>query len=525
MTDRPRHAGLPLEVSGWSNRILLLAVAGILFLTLYPFRFDFTSPEPASVAPLLLRGWGKGAGKLDVLLNILLFVPYGVAVALKLRGRGVGRAISATLVLAAGALLSYSVELLQFYIPQRDSGWLDVVTNSTGAAAGSLLFDLCGPAALRFLTACARSLEVFLTLARIVAIFVLYLAVCFAVSVPLEKAVDLSSWKPNSFLAIGNRVTARPPSAWIGEISQLELWDRALPADFARELTSGHSRDSAGPQPLAWYDFSGSPPFRDRQGFLSSLDWISNAPVSTGPRGLVFDRESRLISGAPIATLVDDVRTIKQFSLRVVCTPSQIVGMYGRIVSISDGSPLGDLELRQEEDHLVFWFRNSVLVKRPLVAWNHSEVFAAQQTRDILVSYDGSALSVYIDGKRLRGNYEFGPGSTLALLVGRAKANELTGYRYIYYAIIFCPAGCLLGLASRKLSLGPSSRILSMILGVALPSVLFEVLIVRLSGRPIHVGSLALSVVLTLAGTFWINSDGGGIAIRSAKPKLDGLVA
>ena len=44
------------------------------------------------------------------------------------------------------------VEVLQFYIPARDSGWEDVISNSMGSVAGFFLFQLCGGAILEELS-------------------------------------------------------------------------------------------------------------------------------------------------------------------------------------------------------------------------------------------------------------------------------------------------------------------------------------------------------------------------------------
>src|SRR5277367_4800468 len=111
---------------GWSNRILILATAGILFLTLYPFRFDFHLASPSGTSPLFLGKSVKPAGFLDAFLNVLLFVPFGFGLAERLRKSGKSFAATLALALAAGALFSYTIELLQYYIPKRDSGWEDV---------------------------------------------------------------------------------------------------------------------------------------------------------------------------------------------------------------------------------------------------------------------------------------------------------------------------------------------------------------------------------------------------------------
>ena len=85
-----KHTGSTSRVlgRGCSNRILLLATAGILFLTLYPFRFDFHAAVPGGGSPFLLGRSEKTAGLLDVFLNVLLFIPFGFGLAAKLRERG-----------------------------------------------------------------------------------------------------------------------------------------------------------------------------------------------------------------------------------------------------------------------------------------------------------------------------------------------------------------------------------------------------------------------------------------------------
>jgi VanZ family protein len=100
-----------------------LGIFAILLLTLYP------SPEQApysSLTPLLCLVCGSHGGA-DVLLNTLLFTP--MATGLRLLGWPWRR------VVAAAALLSLSVELLQYFVvPGRDASLSDLLTNTTGAA-------------------------------------------------------------------------------------------------------------------------------------------------------------------------------------------------------------------------------------------------------------------------------------------------------------------------------------------------------------------------------------------------------
>ncbi len=65
---------------------------------------------------------------------------------------------------ATGAILSYAIEITQFYIPMRDSGWEDVFTNTTGSVVGFFLFELLGAPVIRFLSQCEAALRSWLTL-------------------------------------------------------------------------------------------------------------------------------------------------------------------------------------------------------------------------------------------------------------------------------------------------------------------------------------------------------------------------
>jgi VanZ family protein len=74
----------------------------------------------------------------DVLLNIGGFVPLGLILCfyMSLRRTRLKAILSATL---AGGILSFVIEVLQAYIPQRVSGTTDIITNTLGTALGAVL--------------------------------------------------------------------------------------------------------------------------------------------------------------------------------------------------------------------------------------------------------------------------------------------------------------------------------------------------------------------------------------------------
>jgi hypothetical protein len=502
-----------------SRRILIAALVGILFLTLYPFRFDFNEGSHSPLVPFLLNGWGKNAGIFDMFLNVLLFVPYGFGLALQSREKGKSMAVTLGICLAGGALFSYVIELLQYYIPMRDSGWEDVFTNSTGSVVGSLLCGLCGTAVLGLISDAERLLSAWLSFWRAVLILTLYLVLWFTFSFALERQARLSNWLPDSLLIVGN---ARSPSSWRGEVYELALWDHALPDRFARSLTSGGPPDSVGPRSLAEYDFSATPPFQDQRHFLPDLDWIPETPSLNNSKAIVLNGESWVASHSPVSALVNRFQTTRQFSLRMRCKPAAVAGIDGSIVSIAQVSGPANLELRQDGGKLVFWFRTPLTRKRSTMAWQVPNIFEVGQARDLLLSYDGLDLALYVDGQRERRAYQLGPGAALAQFVRRIKANESEGYQDIFYVLIFFPAGCIVGFAWRNAAVRPIARSLLVVSGVLLPPLLFEIIAVRWGGQVMSLPNMALWVLIALAGSFWINADGGALrgSMDSSTPGL-----
>jgi VanZ family protein len=506
MTDALMHSNPSRPRCGWSNRILILVIGGILFITLYPFRFDLGRHFARALFPFSLNGWGNKSGALDTFLNILLFVPYGFAVAEKLRERGKSRLATFGLTLLAGALLSYTIEFLQIWIPPRDSGWEDVCTNSFGAAAGAVLWNLCGGPVLRGVSQTGRKLGAWLIWQRAALVLLLYLELWSAIAVRLEKESRLSGWTHDALLVIGNSASNPFSVVWQGRVFAVEFWDHAMSPELARRLSSLGALDASDPNSIVAYRFSGSDPYPDQRHLLPDLSWTPEAPTSSSLNSVYLDGKSWLRSNGAVPMLVSDLTRTGQFSLWVLCEPAEIDDVDAEIVSLSSLSGATNMELRQEDMKLVFWFRTPLSQRRSRMSLAVSNALSANRLRNIFLSFDGARLKLFINGKEPSGNYELGAGAALAQFVRRIRADELAGYQYLFCALVFFPAGCLVGFAWRT---APGHWIgqFCLILALILPAVLLEALLVHVSGRGVSFENMWLSILLAVAGTVWINAD------------------
>jgi glycopeptide antibiotics resistance protein len=499
----PTIQSLPdTSASSWSNRILLLATAGILFLTLYPFRFNF-HVLPNGAWPFLLGRSLKRGSRLDVLLNILLFVPFGFGLSEKLQEKGKSRRFTLMVGLAAGALFSYTIEFLQLYIPERDSGWEDVFTNGSGSLIGSFIFIVAGGPLVLALTNVQHALIRAMKGKRIVVAALIYFCAWAGVAAVLEKQARLSDWTPPARLVLGNDISGRYP--WRGEIQTLQLWDRPLTREQADVSGAATNPSARAPFPVLRYDFSSAAGALDSGG-SPNLIWIPKPPPYINTEGLTLDGRSWMATQTDLGNVTQSLLKTNQFTIHIVCGATDRQSK-GPIVSISNGKGQTDLILRQDNAGMVFWFRTPLSSKVAQLAWNFPQVFVDHRMHDILYSYDGSELILTLDGKKEDLIYKLGPGASLARIVHLDTA-ELEGYNYIFYALVFCVGGAMLGLFEERYDKRSfTRRFVRILLSVAFSAALLEIILDAVSGRGFSVGAVVFSLLLSTAGLVWSKSD------------------
>lgn len=313
---------LPLqqECRRWSNRILILAVLGIVYLTLFPFEIRLAFPHSYHGSPFFLGESDKTLQHADFFLNVLLFVPFGFGLATQMRKRGGPRWITAALVaLAAGAFTSYSVELLQLYIPGRDSGWEDVISNSMGSAVGALLFAICGGVLLRIASHFADAVEGWVSPGRTAALLLVYFTVWFYGAVRMQKETRLSNWDPQCSLIVGNDAAGQYP--WKGQIFSLQIWDRVLPDSAIQQMHAqkwGKLQDVAVDSLLGSYDLSSGPPYHDSRNLSPALAWAPSDPAAPNTQAPELNSKSWLRTAVPVENLTRAIVRSNQFTIHIV---------------------------------------------------------------------------------------------------------------------------------------------------------------------------------------------------------------
>jgi glycopeptide antibiotics resistance protein len=106
---------------------------------LYIPEYYFVLNEPFLKAPWDEIDFSRGYYT-NVLINIGGFIPLGFFFCAYFSSvRRINRAVVATI--AFGAVVSFAIEALQAFLPTRDSGTTDIITNTLGTFIGALLYD------------------------------------------------------------------------------------------------------------------------------------------------------------------------------------------------------------------------------------------------------------------------------------------------------------------------------------------------------------------------------------------------
>jgi VanZ family protein len=121
--------------SHYATPLLLAVFVGlILYVSLYPFRFEDGTPGALEVLRSL--DWVR-ASRGDMFNNVLLYLPLGFCLALLVEPRA-GRGAALAAGLAGGALLSLAMEVAQASIAIRVPSLTDLSLNAAGAFAGAV---------------------------------------------------------------------------------------------------------------------------------------------------------------------------------------------------------------------------------------------------------------------------------------------------------------------------------------------------------------------------------------------------
>jgi hypothetical protein len=329
-----------------------------------------------------------------------------------------------------------------------------------------------------------------------------YIGMVFPVTFNFAFDRSFNNWDKDYALVFGNEATGNRP--WKGCISEAYIANRAL---TEKEVSMLHSRkvsvDSIGNALLVYYRFTGNGSYDGHFGHLPALIWRGTVQ-DTGQENFVCLGPGHWIETAqPPVFLTERISAASELTVGVTVMTDRI-NQTGpaRIISLSAGTHHRNFTLGQQGRDL------QVRIRTPLTELNGTQpqlvihdVFSKDKRVELVVTYNRSVLSVYVDGVLSLQSLRLSPDGFSFGDAILGKQFNLVRHKLYYYAMIFLPLGILIAFVTKttKNAFPPGMAV------TILFSSMFEGILSEVGGRNIHVENIALSIGITVIALFFVN--------------------
>ena len=447
--------------------IIAIALLCILVLTLFPYDFFFLETAATFTWDGLLKRMDRPSPMpLEFLANILLFVPLGFSYTLRLKSSTSAALAS---VLAISLAVTFTVECLQIFLPDRTPSLWDLVANTAGGGFGyiacrqgmPLLYRARATPFLRSLISYWQQIKPQLAVrSSLVAIALCTycgLALLGTAALRNSNLWNLSNWDTTYPLLLGNE--RRDPRPWNGRISSVQIYAQQLDPAAVQQLLNQPDSYPPSTAPIAHYPLDSTAPYLDRTARSPALTWQGKTP----PKETVpptFNTQQWLQTQSPPTELIQQIQVAEAFTLSLTVTPRGIAQTGpARIFSLSQNAYQRNLTLGQSGRALSLRLRSPITKangQRP--EFVIANVFQSDKPRRIVVTYSRQQLAIYIDAIAQRHSIRFSPEMTFfwrslpfpSVIHLSSTANLF--YRLLYRGLFLLPVALLIHLATSPFS-------------------------------------------------------------------------
>lgn len=459
--------------------IVISSIVIILVATLFPFDFSF---QNGSVARIISKFKHTSTHLSDQIKNLFLFLPLGFGLMCLFHNSRLGTITKPVIVLFISFILSTSVEVLQAFTPSREPTIADIYNNTLSGFIGIICFYLWNSQIISYLAKNIGKNKTTFDNQQLTAIFFAYIALTFLMPIALYNTTNLSNWNLDYPLILGNETTGDRP--WRGYISDVYIADRAISKEEVANIFANKTLTNLGNSLVAYYPLSLQNSFSDRTGNLPHLTPRRQYLNYLGGKGVLLNAYQWL-EAKPVKLLNQRIRKANQFTIGATIAASRINQKRpGRIISLSNGATERNFSLEQRDSKLVVRLRTPLGGQNATYIMNYVfDVFTDNNPHQIIITYTGSVLQVYID--HLQNMHDF---NYLEIIPKMDK--------FMYYGLLFIPLAIVLKIIT-TLAQGRYIFYPFLYTGILLPALILEFILATGSGRSIQLENIFIGILFT----------------------------
>ena len=462
-------------------QIVICSILLILVATLFPF--NFTLEDKLSLSAIIGRFKQTTTFLSDQIKNVFLFLPLGFGLMCWLQRTRTRTIAKLATVVFISFSLSLLVEILQAFLPSREPTFADIFNNTFSGLLGCLCFYFWNFKIINNISVFLDKKKKSFSNKQLIALFAIYIALAFVITIPWQSITNLSNWDLNYPLLLGNEKSGDRP--WQGFISEAYIADRAISKEeVTKVFTDRNGLNSIGRNLIAHYQLNGINNYSDRTGNLPDLIWRGQPASNYDKRG-VFLSEHHWLETADSAQLINQrIREANQFTIGATVASANVKqDGPARIISLSSSTTDRNFTLGQQDSHLVVRLRSPVNGENAAYMMNYVfDVFTDTKPHQILITYANSVLEVYVD--KLQNSHYF---NFLEII---PKPDKI-----LFYGIMFIPLGILLGIIT-TLSQNRFVFYPFVYSGILLPAAIVEIILARDTNRTIDIANILLGILM-----------------------------
>ena len=398
----------------------------LLVLTLQPFVFSsFWLRERLSYGSSYFLEYIFYVKILDVLNNVLLFLPLGILLYLLFEHRGGrtrGRLFGG---IVFSLFLSGGIEVSQLFL-DRSPSVIDLLSNVGGMVVGFYGVQKW-TWVRRLIATILRRLRMFSVRFLMASVYGAVLLVFWLLPAGLN---DLGTWDGSFPFLVGNEETMNRP--WDGEVFLVAIYDRALrPSEVQKLYASGltEKRSMSGLVTLYTFEEGSGDTVYDVSGRDEPLNLVgSRIRWMEGGRGIDVVEGNRLRSRGSGEKIVRALKETSQFTMEVWLRPGNLTQSGpARIVSLSDSPDRRNFTLGQSGQDIHFRVRTRLT--GPNGSWIHlkaGDVLRKRRIYHLVATFHRGVERLMVDGQAwdgtIRGELDYLPG---LLHMGRNDATKV----------------------------------------------------------------------------------------------------
>jgi glycopeptide antibiotics resistance protein len=469
--------------------IVISSIFIVLFATLYPF--NFSVPGNISLQKLL-NSFDNTSFLIDQINNLLLFMPLGFGMTSILKRQNFKFPTKLIIISGMGICLSASVEILQSFLPSRIPTPADVINNTLGGILGLFCFYVWDSNSFSSALIRIENSRISRSFKQITFLIFTYVILAYLITIPWQYTSKLNTWNLNFPLLIGNESTGDRP--WQGYITNLAITDRDISqAEIVKLLAEPNKLDNIDSSLIASYQLNQKQIYQDATGKLPDLIWRGNPSKNQGVEELrtILTPNQWLESAAPATKLSQRISTTSEFTI-ITTVATVDVNQTGpaRIISLSGDTTHRNFTLGQDKTDLILRLRT------PLTGQNGADIklhvpgiFIDTKPHNIVVTYSQANVQIYVDD--IRNSLAF----NLLELLPRDQ-------RVFSYGMTFIPLGFCLALLTILFKRKYRMNYFLIPVGVLLPSLILESILIHQSGKTISLINIFLGVFFTALAIF-----------------------